>query len=267
MRNALLLLLIAWTWPALANTRVCADPEHHVPADIDAAATPPCTEVWSAQSSPSYVVSSPLGSYRVLGGSYLDRMAYLFRTAPVNDFIRLTITYPDDATSNAEFFTFSEADQSYGMTPLGTGYFTGNPYPITNRLIDPELLLLHAGKPEVRDGGDDVGPGPSCRAGAHQSREGEPRRPAPTWPADASQPGRRKIGMYWEDEVFQQNFSELSVPRMTAASRPRHFRRGLDRHVLLHEADRPQPGDRSRGVVHQRPLPAFRGVRPHSRDQ
>jgi hypothetical protein len=49
---------------------------------------------------------------------------------------------------------------------------------------------------------------------------------------DARKTGRRKIGMYREDQVFQQNFSELSVPRMSADQRSAAFLRALDRHVL-----------------------------------
>ena len=130
---------------ALADQQNCTDPELPLPADIDAAATPPCTEVWAPGSTPSAAVKSQLGNYRVVGQRYLDRMAYLFRTDQVGDLIRLTITYPDDAPRNAELYTFSEIDPSYGLVPLGTGYFTGAPYPITNRLIEQSFYFYTPG--------------------------------------------------------------------------------------------------------------------------
>jgi hypothetical protein len=232
----LLPILFAWVLPCLADSRACTEPEHSLPADIDAAATPPCTEVWAAQSTPSTVVSRPLGSYRVLGGSYLDRMAYLFRADHVDDFLRLTITYPDDAPRNAEVFTFSEADQSYGLVPLGTGYFTGDPYPITHRLIQQTFYFYTPGSQKFAVVLMTSAPGRPAALTRIRVEKVNPADPPPaSSPAssdDSRNPGRRKIGMYWEDQVFQQNFSELSVPRMTFDQRSAAFQRALDRHVL-----------------------------------
>ncbi len=214
----------------LASVRECGEPENTLPADIDAAVTAPCSEVWSADSVASSVVKTKLGSYRRLGDRYLDRMAYLFRTDHAAAFLRVTITYPDDAPRNAEIYAFSEADQSYGETCLGTGYFTGPPYPITSRLVE-QTFYLHA--PGQRFAVAIMTAAPERPAALAHLRVGQvdPAAPVPAPPAEALKPGRRKLGMYWEDEVFQQNFAELAVPRMTAADQAAAFRRALDRHV------------------------------------
>ncbi len=213
-----------------ATTRECGQPEFPLPADIDTAATPPCSEVWSAGGAASAVVKTPLGVYRVLGAQYLDRMAYLFRTSAVADFLRVTITYPDDAPRNAEFFSFSEADQSYGLTELGAGYFTGDPYPVTNRMIEQSFYFFAPGQKfaiALMTGA----PGRPAALAHIRVEKVDLAAVETALPAEALKPGRRKLGMYWEDEIFQQNFAELSVPRMTGEQQAAAFQRALERHV------------------------------------
>lgn len=201
-----------------------------LPADIETAATPPCSEAWDATSAPSSVANSSLGAYRVLGGQYLDRMAYLFRTSESADFLRLTVTYPDDAPRDAEIFTFSEADPSYDMTNFGTGYFTGGPYPISHRMIRQVFYFFAPGqKFAVVFMTSAVG---RPAAVAHIRLEKVDLAAAvAARPVIDSKPGHRKMGMYWEDQVFQQNFAELAVPRMTKAQHAAAFQRALERHV------------------------------------
>ena len=226
------MLLLAWIVPCRADSKVCTEPEYPLPADIDASATPPCTEIWDSHSTPSSIASSPLGTYRVLGGSYLDRMAYLFHTDHVDDLLRLTITYPDNAPRNAELFTFSEVDQSYGLVPLGAGYFTGDPYPVTNRMIKQTFYFYTPGSQKFAVALMTAAPGRPAALTHIRIEKVNSGDPLPVWSDDALNSGRRKIGMYWEDQVFQQNFSELSVPRMSAAQQAAAFQRALDRHVL-----------------------------------
>jgi len=231
MKTAAIALLYILSSPVWANTRECGEPEHPLPANIDAVKTPPCSEVWDQKSVASSVAVGKLGPYRVLGNTFLDRMAYLFVTDHPGDLIRLTLTYPDDAPRSAEIYVLPESDNSYGMTSLGTGYFTGDPYPITRRLIDQTFYFYAPGS---RKFGIVIMTAAPDRAAALTRIKAEkvaPDEATPNWPGEAKQPGRRKIGMYWEDQVFQQNFGELSVPRMNAAERAAAFRRALDRHV------------------------------------
>jgi hypothetical protein len=231
MKTTIIALLCILSSLGRASTRECSEPEHVLPADIDAVKTPPCSEVWDQKSSASSVAAGKLGPYRVLGNVFRDRMAYLFLTDHPGDLIRLTLTYPDDAPRSAEIYVLSEADSSYGMTSLGTGYFTGSPYPMTNRLIE-QTFYLHA--PGSRKFGIVIMTAAPARPAALTRIKAEivePGEAKPVWPGESKQPGRRKIGMYWEDQVFQQNFGELSVPRMKAPEREAAFRRALDRHV------------------------------------
>jgi hypothetical protein len=213
-----------------AETRECGQPEHAIPADIDAAVTPPCSEVWNATSAPSSVAKTALGAYRVVGSQYLDRMAYLFHTGDPGDFLRMTLTYPDDADRNAEIFSFSEADQSYGMTYFGTGYFTGAPYPITHRLIQ-QVFYFFAPSAKFAICIMTAGLDRPAAVARIRLEKVDLASAAAARSAIDSKPGHRKLGMYWEDQVFQQNFAELSVRRMTASQQSAAFRRALDRHV------------------------------------
>jgi hypothetical protein len=213
-----------------AETKECGQPEHAIPADIDAAVTPPCSEVWNPASAPSSVARTALGAYRVVGHQYLDRIAYLFHTGDPGDFLRLTITYPDDAARNAEIFSFSEADPSFGMTYLGTGYFTGDPYPITSRMIQ-QVFYFYAPSPKFAICIMTAGVGRPAAVSRIRIEKVDVAALTAGRPAIDSKPGHRRLGMYWEDQVFQQNFAELSVRRMTPSQQVTAFRRALDRHV------------------------------------
>jgi hypothetical protein len=220
-------------FPALlvqAATRECGQSELSLPAEIDVAAEPPCSEAWSSSSGPSSVGKTALGAYRVLGGQYLDRMAYLFRTESAGDFIRLTVAYPDDVPRNAEIYCFSEADPSHDMIHFGTGYFTGDPYPITHRMIQ-QAFYFFAPSQKFAIVFMTAAPGRPAALARMRVEKVDIATAVKGQPAVVRKSDRRKLGMYWEDEVFQQNFGELSVPRMTAAQQAAAFQRALDCHV------------------------------------
>lgn len=168
---------------------------HSLPATVDAAKEAPFAEIGQGN-----VVAGPLGSYREAGAHRNDRFVYLFETEQAEDFLKLTVTYPDDKPRLAEIFLVDHVH--WGMNSLGTGYFTGLPHPITHSVVTQSVYFYvhhtkRFGIAVMSSGGGSPAAVATIKVERADENEG-----IPAWPEEMRKPNRRRLGVYWEDHPF-----------------------------------------------------------------
>ncbi len=181
-------------------------PEWRRLAEVDCAKQSPVSEVGESR-----VVRGPAGRYREAGANRYDRFAYIFELSAPRRMARLTVKYPDDATraiiigSNIPLEDDAVPHGSERQV-LSNGLLTGGGYSLSNKMqrrqyVFPAMSKHVAVIIETGVQGQRAAVASLMLEEAEFGWYGPAASPAALQARD-----HRRMGLYWEDPVFGQDF-------------------------------------------------------------
>jgi hypothetical protein len=177
-----------------------------LPMDVDAVAMDPDAEIGA-----SSIVHSPLGDYRQTSGARDDRMVWYFNTDSLGDFVRATVSYPDDAPRVCEIFQVADSTAYWPGNSMGAGYVTGFAFPRTGRWVAQSFYFFVSSAPQFGLVFKSSMAGAPCAVRSLRVEKMDATAGLPQPPAEAQSPGRRKMGLFSEDPILSTAYGDHPI--------------------------------------------------------